>query len=501
MLYLSKLYKEFGEKTIFNGVDLCIYDGEKVGIVGDNGVGKSTLLNIIAGLDTDYSGVCDVYGHISYLKQSSFIGFNTLDDIIADKEQCGKLLHYLKLMQFGGNIHNVDNLSCGERTKLAFAIEYVKNPQIILLDEPTNHLDLAGREIIVKIIKAFDGAVIAVSHDIDFLNEIADKIIEVNNGDLIEYQGNYESFVKQKALERLSQEREYQAYTKKVREIRENIEFVRKFADKAERDVGRQGKGNESGYMQTKTKAMVHAKKMNQTVASRISRLEQQIDKAPEKPQEEKEIKYRFDVNPLKSKVAVKCEDVDFAYNENKLIFKGMNFEILSGDRVGVIGNNGAGKTTLIKLIQGKLNNYNGIIRRAGSLKIATMEQDIYDLDEDKTIEELSYGGDAEYRRIFITNLINMNIDKTRFKTKIKNLSLGERMRIKLNFIILSDANFIILDEPTNHLDIANKEFMKKVLSNYKGTILIISHDMNFIHSTCDKVYKIDENVLKEYNL
>ena len=94
-----------------------------------------------------------------------------------------------------------------------------------------------------------------------------------------------------------------------------------------------------------------------------------------------------------------------------------------------------------------------------------------------------------------------MNIDKTRFKTKIKNLSLGERMRIKLNFIILSDANFIILDEPTNHLDIANKEFMKKVLSNYKGTILIISHDMNFIHSTCDKVYKIDENVLKEYNL
>ena len=120
------------------------------------------------------------------------------------------------------------------------------------------------------------------------------------------------------------------------------------------------------------------------------------------------------------------------------------------------------------------------------------MEQDIYDLNEQKTINELALNGDNEYRNTYLRNLINMKIDKTRFNTKIENLSLGERMRIKLNELILSDANFLILDEPTNHFDIANKNFMQKVLSNFVGTLLIISHDLNFIKNTCNKIYKIE---------
>ena len=498
MLYLSKLSKDFGEKTIFDCIDLSIYDGEKVGIVGDNGVGKSTLLNIIAGLDDDYSGLCKIDGTVAYLRQSSFTDFNTLKSVLLDKEQSGRLLYNLKLLGFVGDIHNVDKLSCGERTKLAFALEYIKNPQTLLLDEPTNHLDIGGKKVLLNLIGAFKGTVIAVSHDIDFLNAIAQKIIEISNTKIKEYAGNYNSFKHQKELELISKERDYITYTKKVKEIKENIEFIRKFADKAERDVGRQDRGNGSGYMQTKTKAMVHAKKMNKTVASRISRLEHQLDNAPDKPEVEREIKYRFDANPLKSKVAVKFEDVEFGYSTLRALFESLNFEIKSGEKVGIIGNNGTGKTTLINLIVGKLQCQKGNIIKAGSLNIAHLEQDIYDLDENMTINEMSKSGDAYFRTSFITNLINMNIDKTRFNTKTKYLSLGERMRIKLNQIILSDANFIILDEPTNHLDIANKEFLKKVLANFKGTVLTISHDLDFINATTDRVYALQNCQLKE---
>ena len=490
MLYLNKIYKDFGTKTILDNASLIVYDGEKIGIIGNNGQGKTTLLNIIAGGDKDYSGNVKCDEKIAYLKQSSFTEFDTLTAVLSTPDKSQLLLQWLKILNFTGNFENIEKLSCGERTKLAIALAYVENPQILLLDEPTNHLDLTGRQVLTNIINQFNGIVILVSHDIDFLNDTCNKIVKIENGKLEEFFGNYDCYLEEYNKKQLAIKREYEAHTKRVKEIEDNIDKIKRFAKKSERDVGRQDNGNGANYMTTKTKAMVHAKKMNKTVASRISKLEQKLDKAPEKPADEKPIKYNLDANPLKTKIAAKFQDVSFAY-ETKLIFQNLNFEILSNQRVGLIGDNGCGKSTLIKLIQQKLTPNSGSIFVPQSVKISTMEQDIYDLDEEKTIEQLSLNGDNDYRRTFITNLVNMNIDKSRFNTKIKNLSLGERMRIKLNFIILSDANFIILDEPTNHLDIENKEFLQKVLSGFNGTILIISHDLKFIKSCCDIVYKI----------
>ena len=495
MLQLSKLHKEVGDKVIFDSIDLSIYDGEKVGIIGNNGVGKTTLLNIIAGVDKNFNGVCKVDGEISYLKQSSFLNFENLYDIMCDKDKCNALFHHLKVMNFNGDLGNLENLSCGEKTKLAFAINFVNNPQILLLDEPTNHIDLLGRQVITNLVKEFKGTVIVVSHDIDFLNDTVTRILEIENAKINDFVGNYDSYLMEKEKIKLAQERAYISHTKKVKEIKQNIEFVKKFAEKAERDVGKQGgMKSDSRLMTTKSKAMVHAKKLNQTVASRISRLEQQIDNAPPKPEKDKEIKYKLQVDDLKVKSAVKFENVSFGYCKDKSIFENINFEIFAGEKVGIIGNNGVGKSTLVKLITNELKSDSGVIRRAGSLKIKTMEQDVYDLDEQKTINELALNGDNEYRNTYLRNLINMNIDKTRFNTKIENLSLGERMRIKLNELILSDANFLILDEPTNHFDIANKNFMQKVLSNFVGTLLLISHDLNFIKNTCNKIYKIENS-------
>lgn len=502
MIYLSKIHKEFGDKIIFQNVDLNIFKGQKVGIIGDNGVGKTTLLNIIAGADKNYSGVCKVCGNVEYLKQSSFTNFETLIEVMCDKDKCTALFCELKKMQFDGDLGDLETLSCGEKTKLAFALSYINNPQILLLDEPTNHIDLLGRQVITQLIKDFGGTVIVVSHDIDFLNNTVNRILEIEDAKINDFVGNYDCYLEEKRKQHLAQEREYEAHNKKVKEIQENIEFIKRFAYIAEKNVGNQGGSkSDARLMTTKSKAMVHAKKLNKTVASRISKLEQKLDNAPPKPKEDKEIKYKLQFDPLLAKTAIKFEGVSFNYKGGKEIFKNVDFEISSGDKVGIIGDNGVGKSTLVKLIIGKENCTSGIIRRAGSLKISNMEQDIYDLDGDKTINDLSLGGDSEYRRVYITNLINMNIDKSRFDTSIKNLSMGERMRIKLNNIILSDANFIILDEPTNHLDIANKNFMQKVLSNFVGTVLIISHDINFIKSTCDKVYRIENGQIHSQKL
>lgn len=393
-------------------------------------------------------------------------------------------------MKFNGNFDNLDTLSCGEKTKLAFALAFIENPQILLLDEPTNHLDLTGRKIIEQIVNDFYGTVLIVSHDIDFLNATCNKIIKIDNGKLQEFYGNYDSYLQEFNKSELAKKREYEKHTRRVKETQENIDKIKRFAEKSERDISKQGKSaSDARLMSTKTMAMVHAKKMNQTVASRISKLEHQLDSAPEKPTEEREIKYNFNVNPLKSKVVAKFTDVDFSY-PSKQIFSNLNFEIQSGQRVGIIGDNGCGKSTLTKLLLKKIEPQNGTIFTPQSLHTAWLEQDIYDLDGEATINELAKNGDNAYRAIYITNLVNMHIDKSRFDTKIKNLSLGERMRLKLNNVILSDANFIILDEPTNHLDIENKTFLQKILSGFKGSLLIISHDLNFVRATCDVVYK-----------
>lgn len=493
MILLSNINKDFGTKTILDDANLAIYDGEKVGIIGKNGQGKTTLLNIISGDDVDFGGSAKVDGKIAYLKQASFTDFDALASVLtqtlsaADKSQ--RLLRQLSVMNFNGNFDDLSTLSCGEKTKLSFALAFVENPQILLLDEPTNHLDLTGRKVIAEIVNNFSGTVLTVSHDVDFLNETCNKIVKVENGKLFEFYGNYDSYVQEYEKQQLSIKREYEKHTRTVKETQENIDKIKRFAEKAERDIGKQGgSSSDARLMTTKTSAMRHAKKLNSAVVSRISRLERILNDAPEKPTVERAIKYKFDVNPLKAKVVAKFTDVTFAYPQ-KPIFENLNFEIQNGQRVGIIGDNGCGKSTLIKLLLKKLTPQSGDIFTPQSLRPAWMEQDVYDLDGETTINELARGGDNAYRSIYLTNIINMNIDKSRFDTKIKNLSLGERMRIKLNNVILSDANFIILDEPTNHLDIENKEFLQKVLAEFKGSLLIVSHDLNFVRATCDVIY------------
>ena len=242
-------------------------------------------------------------------------------------------------------------------------------------------------------------------------------------------------------------------------------------------------------------RADVVSSKFSKKAADQMQKLKNELEKDVKRPEKEVHIRYRLQKEDIKTKFVIIAENLKKSFAHSSL-FENASFTIEAGDKIALIGRNGTGKSTLINMILGK-TDYEGTLRITPSLKIATMFQDVYDLDEEKTINEMSMLNDKEFRTAFITNLCSMNIDKSRFDTKIKFLSSGEKMRIKLCEIILSECNMIILDEPTNHLDILNKDYLQKVLSGYCGTILIVSHDKEFLKATTNKVLKIENKTIK----
>ena len=219
--------------------------------------------------------------------------------------------------------------------------------------------------------------------------------------------------------------------------------------------------------------------------------MEQELKKDVETPEKEIEIKYFLNTGDLKAKNIIFAENLTKKFGDN-VLFEDAKFLISSGDKIGIIGANGTGKSTFLDIILGK-TDYMGKLFVTPSLKIVRLKQDVYDLDEDMTINEMSRQFDGQYRTDFIKNLVSMNIDKKIFDTKIRYLSSGERMRIKLCQIILSDANAIMLDEPTNHLDIENKQYLEKILSGFAGTIFIVSHDIDFLKHTTNRTFEIKD--------
>lgn len=487
MLQIKKLTKHFGEKAVLDDINLTIYDGEKIGIIGSNGQGKSTLLNLINhNIESDFGEII-TNDRIGYLEQSSNIDLKKFIKKLSDKKISKNILYYLKKFNINNQLDlgKLDNISCGEKTKIALSIILAESPTLLILDEPTNHLDIAGKNLLINLINELEQTVLIVSHDIDFLNKTVNKILEVKNGKITEYYGNYDDYAKEKANIQLNLTREYEKQQKRAKEIQADIE-VYKEASKASGKKKRRGCGGSWSNLRQD----VAEKKLSKFAKTKISQLEHELNKDIEKPEKEHHIKYFLKVDDLKTKIAIYAENISKYYGE-RCLYRDSSFIIYSGDKLAIKGSNGVGKSTLVNMIL-KQTDYQGNLFVTPSLKIALLKQDIYDLDENLTVNEMSLQKDKEYRTSFISNLISMNIDKSRFDTKIKFLSSGERMRIKLTQLILSDANMIILDEPTNHLDIENKQYLEKVLSGFAGTLIIISHDIDFLKNTTNKTLLIE---------
>ena len=505
VIKISDISKSYNEIEVLKNINLDINEGEHIGIVGPNGSGKSTLIKIIMGIEEADKGRIEISNkdNIGYLKQATEYDAVDFLELFSEKNSLSGFLKISKELNIDSNIDfsekRMQNLSGGEKTKLVLSYILSKNPSILLLDEPTNHVDINSVEWLINKINNFDGTVLVVSHDRYFLNETVDKIIEIENGEAKVYFGNYDSYYEQKEQERNALLLKYEYQQKQDKKIQKEIMKLNSWSEKGERDAGRQGGSPSDAKIKgVKTNAQRKATKAAKSAENKRTRLEQMREGYIEKPKEEKNIKFAFNGFNTGRKSLINLTDVSKSYND-KILFDKVSFSINSGEKIGLIGPNGCGKTTLINMIMGKTSLSSGDIWKTPSLKVAYMSQDVFDLDEGKSIFELASAYDNATKQLFLTNLANMGFDRNEFNTKIKNLSLGERMRIKLVQIIINDYNLLILDEPTNHLDLANKIELENALKKFPGSILIASHDKYLLKEVTDKILVFKNGKIERY--
>jgi macrolide transport system ATP-binding/permease protein len=490
--------KSFGDLTVLQDVNFDIANRERIGLVGMNGAGKTTLANIIFGSLQPDGGTVTHYRQqmkIGYLLQSTSYTVNTFYNMLdsGDDESAGdkflELTSHLGLKKVQEwNAERFGELSGGEKTKIAIAHIWASKPDILLLDEPTNHLDFQGVEWLISELKSYTGTTLIISHDRYFLDNTVGRIIELEEGASINYPGNYTFYREEKARRFQSQLHQYDEQNKYEQKIEAEISRLKNWSSKAHREAGKTGKMAE---MRAGVKEFYRskAKKMDTQVKSRIKRLEKIEIEGVQKPTEEAKVQFDWDSPEKRGRRIVEAGRISKAYGKSAL-FRESSFYIQRGEKIGLLGPNGCGKTTLLRMIIGQETVDSGQLWVSPTAHIAYLTQDVTDLDSERTVLDLiqdthAIRDEAGKAR---TLLANMGFEEAMLKKPIKQLSLGERTRIKLAQLIMREQDLLILDEPTNHLDLTSREQLEKTLISYGGTLLVVSHDRYFLEKTCDKM-------------
>lgn len=521
ILTCSHITKSFGMNEILKDVSFHIEEREKAAVVGINGAGKSTLLKIIMGqLSPDAGETFFSRGaSVGYLAQHDAVsGENTIyqellstrRDVLLLEERIRRTEQDMKHLTGGAleeslELYNrlnvefeqkngyaleseitgilkglgfsadefqkpVNTLSGGQKTRVALGKLLLMRPDIILLDEPTNHLDMASIAWLETYLQNYPGAVVIVAHDRYFLNKVVTKIIELDNGHASVFSGNYNAYAEKRAMLR---EAQLKAYLNQQQEIRRQEEVIRKL-----RSFNRE-------------KSIRRAESREKSL-DKIERLEKPSEQASE-------MRIRLEPPVESGNDVLRVEDLSKSFGSLHL-FSGLNFEIRRGEKVAVIGDNGAGKTTLLKIINQAEQPDAGRFTLGSRVQIGYYDQEHNVLHMEKTLfEELSDAyptlTNTQIRNVLASFLFTGD---DVFK-RICDLSGGERGRVSLAKLMLSDANFLILDEPTNHLDITSKEILENAVRNYTGTVLYVSHDRYFINETCTRILELTGNTLVNY--
>ncbi|MEK5443553.1 MULTISPECIES: ribosomal protection-like ABC-F family protein [unclassified Fredinandcohnia] len=496
ILKMTGIQKSYGDKIILNNIEFTVQKGDRIGIVGDNGSGKTTLANIITGkIEMDKGSIDMPFGPISigYVKQAAEVTYEEIEEATISGEILEQTSQ-LGLMK----VHTWDqeravHLSGGEKTKLSLAKVWSSSSDLLILDEPTNHLDFKGVEWLIEEMKAYQGAILVISHDRYFLDQTVSQILEIEGGNSFIYQGNYTNYYKEKERLYQSQLHRYDIQQKHKEKIENQMSNLQTWSDKAHRQSTKK-EGFKEFYR-------VKAKKMDKQIKSKMKRLEKELEKNKiEKPIEKDELQFHFKQNKKRGKRIVEVKNGEMQFGE-RILFQNSHFYVKFGERIGILGENGCGKTTLLRIIMGEERISSGELWKSDSLKISYLSQDVTDLEETKTI--LEYLGItvrdeiSEARTIFAN--IGFNADK--IKQPISTLSLGERTRIKLVKLLLDEVDILILDEPTNHLDLVSRESLEKMLQSFQGTILTVSHDHYFLKKMCEKLLVFDNQVIKRVEM
>lgn len=521
ILSCNNISKSFGTDVIIKSCSFNIEDHEKAAIVGINGAGKSTLLKIITGIEPADTGLVTLAKDktLGYLSQQQNLNSdNTIyDELLSVKQyildmeaQLRSIENQMKsaddtaletLMKKYSDLNhefelnngyaykseitgvlkglgfaeedftlNVNTLSGGQKTRVALGRLLLSKPDIILLDEPTNHLDMESISWLENYLLNYSGAVLIVAHDRYFLDKIVSKIIELDNGNATVFSGNYTDYASKKAILRNMQLKEYLNQQREIKHQEEVITKLKQF--NREKSIKR---------------AESREKMLNKM---------EFVDK-PEILNDKMDIK--LEPNVISGNDVLTVDNLTKGF-DGTVLFDNICFQIKRGERVALIGSNGTGKTTILKLINGIIPADSGSIYLGAKVNIGYYDQEHHVLDPDKTIFDEIRDAYPDLNNTQIRNTLAAFLftNEDVFKY-IKNLSGGERGRVSLAKLMLSNANFLILDEPTNHLDITSKEILENALNSYTGTVLFVSHDRYFINSTATRIIELANKTVVNY--
>ncbi len=521
ILQVSNITKSFDGTDILTGCSFHIEENEKCAVVGANGTGKSTLLKIIAGVLSSDSGSISVKtgATVGYLAQQEAVNSdNTIwselqsvkQHLLDEEEEIRRLelemkhasgealqnimdrytrlthdfeLHdgfaiksgitgVLKGLGFSEEEFDksIATLSGGQKTRVALAKLLLTHPDLIMLDEPTNHLDLSSIEWLEGFLQGYKGTVITVAHDRYFLDKFVTKVIDIENGKAMVYMGSYTAFSEKKRALRESRLKAYMNQQAEIQHQEQVIEKLRSF---------------------NREKSIKRAES-REKMLDRIDRIEKPADP-------DDAMKLKITPSVISGRDVLHMENLSKAYPGNAL-FSDVTLDIRRGERVAVIGNNGTGKTTLLKILTGLEKADSGSFRTGTNVKIGYYDQEHQVLHQEKTLfEEISDAYPSmDNTRIRNTLAAFLFYGDDVFKP-VSALSGGERGRLSLAMLMLSNANFLVLDEPTNHLDATSKEILEKALNEYEGTLLYVSHDRYFINQTATRILELEDHSFTGY--
>lgn len=488
--------KAFVDHVIFKDMNLEIKKNEKIGLVGRNGTGKSTIANLILQNELPENGHIERFielDEILYFKQSSET--SNISDDFSSLYDLQKRIGLNKISESEWSF-----LSSGQKSKLALTHIFSSKAEFIILDEPTNHLDFVGIEWLIEQINHFKGTILIISHDRFFLDKTVSRILDIEDNKVKSYTGNYSSFQEKKQKLRDEQQKHYDKQQKHISKIENQIAQFKAWSEKSHRTAGKSGTASENRQIGLKEYERAQAKKKDQQIKSKLNRLNLELEKNKvDKPSDDIGVNFHFEDAAKKGKNLLEAKQISKVF-EHTTVFNPSDFFINFGEKVGIIGENGCGKTTLIKMILGEENTSTGALWRSPGLKIGYLSQDVSDLNPDNTIiKEMNSCTPEELER-FRYLLVKLALDKKTYDKKIAELSYGEKMKLKFAKILLTPYDVLILDEPTNHLDLAFRETLEDTLSIFQGTLLVVSHDRYFVDKICDKLLVFEDKKIKKHN-
>jgi macrolide transport system ATP-binding/permease protein len=504
VIKVKGLEKSFVDLKVLENVHFEIKTGDRIGFVGFNGTGKTTLANILFGKISPDQGIIEkaIDCKIGYLTQSVDYEFSEFHELLDGNDSLLQYASQIGLQKvYEWEDERLYQLSGGEKLKLALSMVWASKPDFLILDEPTNHLDYKGIEWLISELEKFQGPVLIISHDRHFLDRTVSRIFELENRQIHFYNGNYSDYRKEKQKRVEDQLHQYNVQKRYKEKIEQQMEQLKNWSEKGHRDSTKQGSASERRQIGYKEYHRAKAKKMDIQVKSKMKRLQSELEKNKvEKPTEEANVQFQFDSQGKRGKRVIEAKKLAKTFG-GRTLFRDSQFYLNHGERIGLIGENGCGKTTLLKMFLGDENPSAGELWRSESVKIAYLSQDVSDLPEDmNSIEALRLTKQKDIFRAR-TLLANLGLKETVILKPIRTLSLGERTRVKLVDMLMKEYDVLILDEPTNHLDLPSREQLEKTLSEFKGTIITVSHDYYFLNKLCDRLLIFENQFIKRVDM